>query len=65
MASQAFSNTGEDTISQSLTITSTDTPKPGTKDFEIFYEIERTARAIEEGNYKRVSTYEISNETRY
>ena len=56
MASQAFSNTGEDAITQSLEVKAAATPRPGTKAFEDFYDIERTALAIEDGDYKRVRT---------
>jgi hypothetical protein len=56
MAAQTFANTGEDVISQSIDLKSAETPKHGTKEFENFYDIERTARAIEDGDYKRVRT---------
>lgn len=59
MASQTFANTGESAIEQSLEIKAANTPNPGTKDFEKFYEIDRTSHEIENGDYKRVSTFNL------
>jgi len=51
----SFSSSGEDVISQTIEVapdTSADVLSP--EDFDKFYDIERTAEEIIQGNYKRV-----------
>ncbi|THH05897.1 hypothetical protein EW145_g4460 [Phellinidium pouzarii] len=52
---QTFSATGEDAISRPVDIASESTPEPGSSQFYTYYEIDRTVRLIEEGNYKRIA----------
>ena len=57
-ATQTFASTGEDAISRSIDVQTQETPKHDSDEFNLYYEIERTARLIEEGDYKRVSGLE-------
>ena len=53
-ATQTFASTGEDAISRSIDIQTQETPKHESDEFNLYYEVERTAGLIEEGDYKRV-----------
>ncbi|KAH8109767.1 diphthamide biosynthesis protein [Phellopilus nigrolimitatus] len=53
MATQPFSASGEDVIYKPVDVLLEETPIPGSRRFETYYELERTARLIEEGDYKR------------
>lgn len=53
----AFSTSGESAISRSIDIEVDETADqlPSSKEFEKFYEIERTVQEIVQGRFKRVS----------
>lgn len=51
---QSFSASGEDVINRTIDVYTQETPKPGAEDFALYYEIERTSKLIEDGDYKRV-----------
>ena len=53
-ATQTFASTGEDAISRSIDVQTQETPKHDSDEFNLYYEVERTAGLIEEGDYKRV-----------
>ena len=58
MASTAdFSSNGIEVISREVHINATKTPLPASGDFLEFYEIDRTIKCIQEGDYKRVCPY--------
>lgn len=50
----SFSTSGEDALTKTVAVRPEDTPVPGSDEFEEYYELERTAREIEEGDYHRV-----------
>ena len=56
---EAFSSSGQDAITRSLEVSSEKTPCPGTSEFTAYYDIERTVRMIEDGDYKRVCSKSI------
>lgn len=50
-----FSTSGEDVLTRALDVKSEKTPLPGSPEFAEYYDLERTVREIEEGDYHRVS----------
>lgn len=57
---QSFSASGEDVINRTIDVYTSETPKPGTEDFALYYEVERTLKLIEDGDYKRVRFSELA-----
>ena len=49
---QAFSSAAEDAITRTSDVIPEKTPAVGLNEFLEYYEVERTARLIEEGSYK-------------
>ncbi|KAL5519746.1 hypothetical protein ACEPAG_1406 [Sanghuangporus baumii] len=53
--SQAFSSSDEGAIERILNVSSEDTPSSGSAEFYAYYEIERTVRVIQKGDYMRIA----------
>lgn len=52
-----FSSNDAEVISREVHVNTIQTPSPGSYDFAQFYEIDRTVKCIQEGDYKRVCPY--------
>ncbi|KAL5482353.1 DPH2 [Sanghuangporus weigelae] len=53
--SQTFSSSDEGAIERILNVSNEDTPSPGSAEFHAYYEIEKTVRVIQKGDYKRIA----------